>query len=253
MHNENVTVTDILAAGLKFNFDYEKIKSEILTLRPSWIYTPPYKANLDATLSGKIFRSESEEYYNKIDYTVDHTKPKSEVIKRELRGQYVFYLRKHRDNLLNDTRFSYVKNLETEGWDWITDHASKIPYTIECIERIGYEHIGCIRVFVTENTFFPTHRDTLAGDAIHPEVSHDYERCLGISLIPDTGGVPMLIHSQKENKVCEVHGNAMLFNDSAFHGVRFTPGIRITIRIFGNIDFQKLQKNIDFAQLHFLK
>jgi hypothetical protein len=253
MHKNNLIVTDILAASLKFDFDYKKIKSEMLSLRSFWKYTPPYKANLNAPFSYNIFMSETEEYYNKIDYIADHTTSNSEMIKREIQGQYIFYLREHKDNLKNDTRFSYVKNLDTSGWNWIEEYKTKIPYTINCIESIGYEDIGCIRVFVTENTFFPTHRDTLSGTPDCLEISQDYERCLGVSLIPDTGNVPMLIQSPRENKVCEVYGNAMLFNDSAFHGVKFTPGIRITIRIFGKIDFQKFQKNIDFEQPYFLK
>jgi len=249
----NLKITDVLAAELNFDFDYEKIKTEMMSLRPFWKYTPPYKANLDAPFSYDIFMSDTKEYYDKIDYIVDHTVSNSGIVKRSLQGQYIFYLRKHKDNLLNDTRFSYVKNLDTSGWDWIENYKSKIPYTIQCIENIGYEHIGCIRVFVTENTFFPTHRDTLHGTPDNPKISHDYERCLGLSLIPDTGDVPMSIYSEKENKVCKVYGNAMLFNDSAYHGVEFTPGIRITIRIFGKIDFQKFQKNINFNQTYMLQ
>lgn len=252
MLNKKV-ITDILAAKMDFNFDYEKIKNEILSLRKYWVYTPPYKANLDAPNLGKIFRSDSKEYYDKIDYTLDHTKPRSGVIRRDLRGQYIFYLRNHKNNVTNDTRFSYVKTLSTEGWQWIKEFETNLSYTINCIESIGYEHIGCIRVFITENTFFPTHRDTISGDKENPQISHDYERCLGLSLIPDTGGVPMSIQSFKDNEIYNVHGNAMLFNDSAFHGVKYTPGIRITIRIFGKIDFQKFEKHIDSSQAFYIK
>lgn len=253
MNDQDLIITDILAAGLNFNFDYEKIKAEMLSLRPFWKYTPPYKANLEAPFSYNIFMSESKEYYDKIDYIEDYTRPDSAMIKRELQGQYIFYLRHHKDNVNRDTRFSYVKNLNTEGWDWIDEYRSIIPYTINCIESIGYDHIGCIRVFVTENTFFPSHRDTLSGNPTNPEPSRDFERCLGVSLIPDTGDVPMAIQSPNNGNVYKVYGNAMLFNDSAFHGVKFTPGIRITIRIFGKIDFQKFQKYLDFNQLYLLK
>lgn len=252
MLENNLTVTDILAAGLRFDFDYEKIKEEMLSLRPHWIYTPPYKVNLDVPLAGKVFMSESTEYYNKIDYKVDYYKENSETVTRELRGQHIFYLRRHKDNLTNTTKFAKIKDLDTDGWDWIPEYKSFIPYTIQCIEQIGYEKIGCIRVFVTENTFFPTHRDSNAGKEFH-EISEDYERCLGLSLIPDTGNVPMLIYSKKDEQVCKVFGNAMLFNDSAFHGVQFTPGMRITIRIFGKIDFQRFEKHIDLSQVYYWK
>jgi hypothetical protein len=68
---------------------------------------------------------------------------------------------------------------------------------------------------------------------------------LGLSLIPLTGQVPLRIWSSTENAVKEVEGNAMLFRDSQPHGVPFTKDVRITIRIFGNIDFNDLSNYID--------
>lgn len=232
-----IKVTDLLAAELDLDFDYEKIKAEMLALRPIWIYTPPYKENLDYAKMGVIFQSGTNDQYEQIDFMEDDT-----IQTRSLRGQYVFYLRNHKDNPSNNTKFSYTKNLAVDGWDWIKEYAEYMPYTIQCIESLPYTNIGLIRVFVTENTFFPTHRDSNVRQALVQ--STDYAQCLGISIIPDTGNVPLSIWSFKNKEVCKVNGNAMLFNDSAPHGVEFTPGIRITIRVFGDIDFQKLEPYI---------
>ena len=49
----------------------------------------------------------------------------------------------------------------------------------------------------------------------------------------------MKIHSFATGKIHEVSGNAMLFNDSAWHGVGIVNDTRITIRVFGKIDYQK--------------
>jgi hypothetical protein len=242
----NFQVTDILAATLNFNFDYDKIKEEMLELKDTWFYTPPYRENLNAAKAGKAFMVENHEMYDKID-SIDMSLKHPET--KDLRGQHIFYLREHADNIKNTTKFLYIKQFETDGWDWIPDIVSRAPYTIKCIESLPFTKIGCIRVFVTENTFFATHRDSNTGGNF--ELSSDYARCLGVSLIPSTGNVPMSIQSFKTGKVYEVPGNAMLFNDSAFHGVKFTPDLRITIRVFGEVDFNKFIPYIDNTNLYY--
>lgn len=237
-----MNVSSVLAAGLNLDFDYEKIKSEMLALRPHWVYTPPYKTHIDNGLAGVVYRSESVDLYNKIDYIdsgVSH-------VQRELRGQHIFYLRYSKDNP-DAQKFLITKNLPTDNWEWIDRYKNTIPYTINCIESLPYKKIGCIRVFVTENTFFPSHRDYGMHGPF--ELSTDYSKTLGLSIIPDTGNVPMSIYSFQHKQVHKVHGNAMIFNDSAFHGVEFTPGIRITIRIFGEIDFQELLPFVDSERI----
>lgn len=236
-----MNVTDLLAAELNLPFDYEKIKSEMLSLRQYWKYTPPYKEHIDSALAGLVFKSESDDLYKKIDY-IDTN---NTHVHNGMQGQYIFYLREN-DNNLNAEKFIVTKSLPTNSWNWIEKYKNIMPYTIECIESLPYTQIGCIRVFVTENTFFPTHRDYGVGGP--PVLSTEYAKTLGLSIIPDTGNVPMQIFSYKNKEVCKVPGNAMLFNDSAFHGVEYTPGIRITIRVFGEIDFQKFIPYINTQQ-----
>ena len=96
---DQIKVTDILAAELKFDFDYERIKQEIISLRDDWLYTPPYKENLDIANMGIVFLSDSKDLYNKIDYMDDN----NQIIERDLKGQYVFYLSRHKDNKTTTT------------------------------------------------------------------------------------------------------------------------------------------------------
>lgn len=59
----------------------------------------------------------------------------------------------------------------------------------------------------------------------------------------------MKIQSFKNKTIHEVNGNAMLFNDSAWHGVGMVNGMRITIRVFGKIDYQKFLPYLDFQSV----
>lgn len=227
-----MNVKSILAARLDFDFDYERIKKEILDTRKFWIHSPAYDFNIQAAKEGRIFAADSLKNYNRIDFqTVNH-----QHITKDLRGQHIFYMRYHENNNNKVSRFDVTKKLSVTGWQWRNEIIENTPYLKSCIESLPYKHIGCIRVFITENTFFATHRDYGWGE---DKLSTDYDSCFGLSIIPDTGGVPMKIYSFDTRAVHEVDGNAMLFNDSAWHGVGMVNGIRITIRIFGEIDYQE--------------
>lgn len=231
-------VKKILAASLNFDFDYDRIKKEILNTRDFWSHSPAYDFNIQAAKIGSIFAADSLDNYDKIDYQNTFHKH----VSKSLRGQYIFYMRFHQDNDKKISRFDTTKNLSIEGWRWRQEIVEKTPYLKACIENLPYSHIGCVRIFITENTFFATHRDYGWGKE---ELSKDYNACFGLSIIPDTGGVPMKIYSFDTRTVHEVYGNAMLFNDSAWHGVSMVDGIRITIRVFGEIDYQKFLPYID--------
>lgn len=231
-------IKNILAAELNFNFDYGRIKKEILSTKEFWNHIPPYDFNIQAAKIGSIFASAPIDLYNRADYqTTQHRR-----IYKNLQGQHIFYMRYHRDNIKKIDRFDITKKLNVEGWQWRQEVIEKTPYLQSCVESLPYEHVGCIRVFITENTFFATHRDYGWGKN---SLSKDYDSCFGLSIIPDTGGVPMKIQSFETGTIHEVHSNAMLFNDSAWHGVGMVDGIRITIRIFGKIDYQKFLPYVD--------
>jgi hypothetical protein len=222
----------IVGAALSCEFDYPRMASEILSCREHFVYTPPYQRQVDGALAGDIpFMSESEERYRAID-----TLAGGAIRSKRLRGVSIFYLRNSRDNdVMRDSRFSVTKALRHESWYWRPELDSRIAYTIRCIESLPYRTLGLIRVFVCENTFMPTHRDT------EPEPGYDRSRALGLSLIPATGDVGMLIWDDAARRVRELNGHCLLFDDSKWHGVPMTRGTRITLRIFGDLDHAQLR------------
>ena len=228
--------SELLAASLDYAFDYGRMTDEILGVADFFVDTPPYQWQVTKGLSGEIpFRSASRRNYGRIDLYGS-----SGVERRMLRGAKIFYLRNSTSNdVLRDSRFAVNKKLPHDSWFWRPEVAERIPYTIECIEALPYRRIGLVRAFVCEDTFMPTHRDT-APDA---EGRYDRERAVGISLIPSTGGVGMLIWDEARRKVHDVKGQCLIFDDSKWHGVPMTRGTRITLRIFGELDFNRLQKH----------
>jgi hypothetical protein len=92
-------------------------------------------------------------------------------------------------------------------------------------------------VFVSEDTFMPTHRDS---GAAAPGETVDRSKAIGISLIPATGGVGMDIWDPVEERVHNISGHCLLFDDSRWHGVPMTSGVRITMRVFGDLDVERL-------------
>jgi hypothetical protein len=222
---------DFIAAELDYEFDYPRMTREILSCREFFVPTPPYRHQVEAGLSGEIpFMSESSARYRAIDVITDKG-----VSRKGLHGVNIFYLRNSTHNdVRRDSRFAVTKKLPHESWFWRPELEERIAYTIECIESLPYRTLGLIRVFVCDDTFMPTHRDTV------PEAGYDKTKAVGVSLVPATGDVGMLIWDAGARSVREVKGHCLLFDDSKWHGVPMTRGTRITMRIFGDADFAAL-------------
>jgi hypothetical protein len=222
---------DFIAAALDYEFDYPRMAREVLACEEYFVPTPPYQRQVDGALSGEIpFMSESKARYRAIDTMVDDA-----VCRKALRGVNIFYLRNSRESdVTRDSRFSTTKKLRHDSWFWRPELEARIPYTVSCIESLPYRTLGLIRVFVCQDTFMPTHRDTV------PVRGYDKSKAIGLSLIPATGGVGMLIWDERRREVREMDGHCLLFDDSKWHGVPMTEGTRITLRIFGELDFARL-------------
>lgn len=234
---------EILAAKLNLECDYDAITKEILGCASQWRYTPPYKYQLEHELN-KEFDLASTEDYSNIDYTIapeDGTQ-----IRRGGGGAHIFYLRKCKST--DSQSFSITKHLPHSDWEWRDD--IDISYTKKFIDSLPFKSLGMIRVFIFSDTFLPVHKDYKTTEVLGH--SEDYDKCLGLSIIPTTGDVPMKIWSNKLNRAVEVPGNAMLFNDSVVHGVPKTTGIRITIRVFGDIDYNYFSDKVDPAYIYYL-
>lgn len=234
---------NILAASLNLDCNYDAITSEILNCQKHWIYMPPYKYQLDHAMSDQFSLASADDYEN-MDYAispVDNTR----VIKQG-GGSYIFYLRNNSSS--NIQSYSTTKYLPHDIWNWREE--LDIPYTKQFVESLPFTKLGMIRVFIFKDTFLPVHRDYRTDD----EYGHsaDFDKCLGLSIIPTTGGVPMRIWSNALGKVVSVPGNAVLFNDSVLHGVPKTTGYRITIRVFGEIDYNYFSDKVDPACVYYL-
>lgn len=242
---------NILAAKLNLDIDYKKIYDEILSCEDAFIYTPPKDIVINDGLSKRVFLVADEQTYKNSDYIDTIT---SSIITRSVRGPNIFYLRLSNDVLNNNENYANSKQKNIDEYKWRVDLLDKISYTKKIIENI-FTKIGIVRIFVTKDTFIPAHRDY--GDASKyynmKYFSTEYQKVLGLSLIPSTGDVPMKIYSPIYKKVVDVPGNAMLFNDSAFHGVPITNGYRITIRIFGELDYSQFDDKFDMEHTYFLK
>jgi hypothetical protein len=225
---------DFVAQALECRFDHARIAREIMSCREFFVYTPPYERQVAGGLTGEIpFMSESAENYRRVDTFEQRGAPD------RLAGASIFYLRTSTENdVTRDSRFSINKKLAHSSWFWRPALRDLIPYTIECIESLPYRALGLVRAFVCEDTFMPTHRDTA------PDWACDKSQSIGLSLIPATGGVPMLIWDDAAAQVREMHGHCLLFDDSRWHGVPMTRGTRITLRVFGELEFERLEERL---------
>jgi hypothetical protein len=223
-----------VAQALDCRFDHARIAREVMACKEFFVYTPPYERQVAGAMSGEIpFMSESDQNYRRID-----TYEQRGAAGR-LAGVNIFYLRNSTANdATRDSRFSVNKKLPHSSWFWREELKERIAYTIECIESLPYRSLGLIRAFVCDNTFMPTHRDSA------PEWGCDSSQSIGLSLIPATGGVPMLIWDDAAGEVRELHGHCLLFDDSKWHGVPMTRGTRVTLRVFGELDYERLEERL---------
>lgn len=184
---------------------------------------------MDDALSGRIpFVSESVANYESID-----TFGADGIRRNGLASARTAYLRESTElDVRRHPSFKLTKGLPHASWYWRPELADRIPYTIRCIESLPYRAVGLVRAFFYKNTFMPTHRDTI------PDADGNYDRrkALGISLVPTTGQVGLRIWDDEKRKAVEFKGNALLFDDSKWHGVPMTTGLRITLRIFGDLE-----------------
>lgn len=142
---------------------------------------------------------------------------------------YSLFLRSN----LTFTDYSYrgAKQAAVNGWEWNKD--LDIPYTISVIESLPFNTLGAIRVVYFPSVPCVEHTDWDDAD--------DSEHTLGLSLIPSTGNVGCEVWNG--SNYITINGNAMLLNDSVKHRVPTPDGMRITMRLFGKIDYNKF--NLD--------
>jgi hypothetical protein len=138
---------------------------------------------------------------------------------------YSLFLRTSSEH--EDYSYRGAKNARYDTWAWNTD--LDISYTRSIIESIPFKPLATVRV-----VYFPQVPCVEHTDWDNPD---DTEHTLGLSIIPDTADTYCNIWSEKDNSYLAVPGNAMLLNDSIKHSVPRGTRTRITMRIFGEIDY----------------
>lgn len=127
------------------------------------------------------------------------------------------------------TAYSYrgAKSADFDSWTW--DYDLDVPYTRTIIGAMPYLKLGTVRIVYFPNVPCMEHTDWDNPD--------DTTHTLGLSIIPSTGNTHCNVWSEKTQSYVSIPGNAMLLNDSIPHWVPKADGTRITMRVFGKIDY----------------
>jgi len=165
-------------------------------------------------------------------YSTDDTK--------ETVTAYSLFLRKSK----TETEYSYrgAKSADFSSWVWDLD--LDIPYTRSVIDTIPFKTLGTVRIVYFPNIPCMEHTDW--------DNATDVSHTLGISIIPDTANTHCNVWSEKENRYVSIAGNAMLLNDSIRHNVPQGHGTRITMRLFGDIDYTWFDNKINLSKCYYL-
>jgi hypothetical protein len=126
-----------------------------------------------------------------------------------------------------EVSFRTAKSVDFDDWTW--DYNLDIPYTRSIVNSLPFTTLGTVRV-----VFFP---DVPCIEHTDWDDVTDSKHTLGLSIIPNTAETCCNVWSEKLQKYVEIPGNAMLLNDSVKHFVPLGKGTRITMRIFGEIDY----------------
>jgi hypothetical protein len=128
---------------------------------------------------------------------------------------------------ITEVSFRTAKSVDFGDWEW--DDNLDISYTRSIIASLPFTKLGTVRV-----VFFP---DVPCIEHTDWDDTSDYKHTLGLSIIPSTAGTWCNVWSEQLQKYVSIPGNAMLLNDSVKHHVPLGKGVRITMRIFGEIDY----------------
>lgn len=201
----------------EFDLAYDKdlITQEILSCSESFFEIPPYEKWINLGIENKIPMIESLDRYQSITFIKNE-----QIIRKEIPSPRSLYLKSPK---IDFKKYNQLKTFNANCCVWNGEVLDKIPYTKKVIESLPFNTIGIVRVFLTENTFLPTHNDKTGI----------LKNNLGISLVPISSGSPLIIFDRDSYKRYPVFSSSFIFDDSNLHGIPMVEGIRIDIRIFG--------------------
>ena len=129
------------------------------------------------------------------------------------------------NNIKTFTDFKSAKGLDHNQWFW--NDRFNIPYIKELVEALPMSNVGMIRGFILEGPF-PMHTDT------NNNTPTDLSFKLGLTIAARLDD-PMILDG------VEVFEKNILFNDAVLHGFPNAKGKQISIRIFGDFDYDKFK------------
>jgi hypothetical protein len=128
-----------------------------------------------------------------------------------------------KNNIAVFTDFKNAKKISHTDWYW--DENFNLPYTRSVINSLPAKSIGMVRIMIADGPL-PLHTDC------DKETPQHYSYRLGLTIAP--------IQTQKmqlgENKIA---GNQYFFNDSIPHGFPESIDMQISVRVFGEFEYDK--------------
>jgi hypothetical protein len=132
------------------------------------------------------------------------------------------FLNKNSTQVFED--FKTAKLIPHSAWEW--DETLHIPYIKSLVESLPIKTIGMIRAFVLNGPLV-MHVDS---DVTTPT---DLNKNVGLTIATKMSG-PMLMKGD-----IEVKEKYVFFNDSISHGFPQAVGEQISIRLFGEFDYNE--------------
>ena len=131
------------------------------------------------------------------------------------------FLTKNNHGVFDD--FKVAKTIPHSEWYW--DDSINMPYTKTVIDSLPSKSIGIVRIMVT-NGVLPLHTDCNSNTS----VDHTYR--LGLTISPMCSDKLQLGNTFIPYK-------ALFFNDCVPHGFLSSADTQMSVRIFGDFEYEK--------------
>lgn len=223
-------------APVVFEYDRARAVAEAMALEAHFIPMPPHRS----TVKQPMWKCAPDEWYDQIGWWSESGSRSGQ--RPTWRGINLTTLPGHPDT---SGILAGANRVQGEGrgkWVW-GGLSHQTPYLREIAESLPFEVLDVARVMtIPMGGFGPVHADKPEGEAEHSE--KDF---LGLTLQLDNGGVRMEVKARSGDHHW-VDSPAFLFLDTAPHGVSTPKRTRVTYRIYGKVNYDKLKSMIDWSR-----
>jgi hypothetical protein len=213
-------VRKMIYKNINLLYDKNRIVQEIMSCENIFFDIAPYSHWISLAKQNKIFMVETLENYESIT-----VQDQGKLIEKKFRAPKSFYIKSPN---FNDKSYAQIKKNLYRDSQWNPNIKNKLSYTKMFIENLPFDSIDLVRVFITENTFLPTH---------HDGIEYQDKKNIGLSIVPIHSDTPLLVYNPYFKKIESIYSSSFIFNDRYLHGIPLVNGLRIDIRIFG--EFKK--------------